>query len=400
MEKSLLQILEELVIDLTSSEKTTFIRFLSLYLGSSFILMAFIALLYFQNEKILYFDLTKSNMQNITSQISSKIVFSHMTNTPIDTKDLLKSTEYKISFYNEKKEKVFGNLNNEIDFTKDLIQYEKHFILIDKSTLGHLGIFYIAIEENLYFEKIKSLQINIFFFFILLYSIISLIGFYLAKLFLKPIKEEREKLNNFIKDTTHELNTPISAILMSTEFEDLNSKQIERVRLSAKRISEIYKDLTYIFLEDNQKTKVINELSLKDIIEEQLKYFEILASKKKISLSTNLVEFKYKINEDDFLRVFNNLVSNAIKYNKMNGKLEIILSNNILTIKDTGIGIEKEKISNIFNRYYRATSEQGGFGIGLNIVNKICKNYNIKIDVESKLNEGTTFTLIFKNPNK
>ena len=152
--------------------------------------------------------------------------------------------------------------------------------------------------------------------------------------------------------------------------------------------------------EDNQKTKVINELSLKDIIEEQLKYFEILASKKKISLTTNLVDFKYKINEDDFLRVFNNLVSNAIKYNKMNGKLEIILSNNILTIKDTGIGIEKEKISNIFNRYYRATSEQGGFGIGLNIVNKICKNYNIKIDVESKLNEGTTFTLIFKNPNK
>ena len=362
--------------------------------------MAFIALLYFQNEKTLYFDLTKSNMQNITSQISSKIVFSHMTNTPLDTNDLLKSKAYKISFYNEKKEKIFGNLNNEIDFTKDLIQYEKHFILIDKSTLGHLGIFYIAIEENLYFEKIKSLQINIFFFFILLYSIISLIGFYLAKLFLKPIKEEREKLNNFIKDTTHELNTPISAILMSTEFEDLSPKQIERVRLSAKRISEIYKDLTYIFLEDNQKTKVINELSLKDIIEEQLKYFEILASKKKISLTTNLVDFKYKINEDDFLRVFNNLVSNAIKYNKMNGKLEIILSNNILTIKDTGIGIEKEKISNIFNRYYRATSEQGGFGIGLNIVNKICKNYNIKIDVESKLNEGTTFTLIFKNPNK
>jgi two-component system, OmpR family, sensor kinase len=174
-------------------------------------------------------------------------------------------------------------------------------------------------------------------------------------------KEEREKLNTFIKDTTHELNTLISAILMSTEVEDLNAKQIERVRLSAKIISEIYKDLTYIFLEDTQKRKNTNELSLKDIIEEQLKYFEILAHKKKITLSTNLVDFKYKINEDDFLRVFNNLVSNAIKYNKMNGKLEITLSNNILIIKDTGIGIEKQKIHNIFNRYYRATAEQGGF---------------------------------------
>ena len=58
------------------------------------------------------------------------------------------------------------------------------------------------------------------------------------------------KLNNFIKDTTHELNTPISAILMSTENKTLSEKQIERVRISAKRVSDIYSDLTYLFLEN------------------------------------------------------------------------------------------------------------------------------------------------------
>ena len=395
MEKILLQIQEELVIDLTNSEKTTFLRFLILYLGSSFILISLVAFLYYQNEKILYFDLTKSNMQNITSQISSKIIFSHMTNSPLDTNELLETNEYKISFYNEKKEKIFGNLDEQIDFSKDLIQHEKHFILIDKSTLGHLGIFYIAIEENLYFEKIKKLLINIILFFLLIYSIISIIGFYLAKLFLKPIKEEREKLNTFIKDTTHELNTPISAILMSTESEVLTSKQIERVRLSAKKISEIYKDLTYIFLESSKKEKVLNEIFLDEIIKEQLKYFEPLAFKKKIIIDTNLESFNYKMDEDDFVRVFNNLVSNAIKYNKMGGKLEIVLNKNILSIKDSGIGIADEKIKNIFNRYYRATSQQGGFGIGLNIVNKICKLYNIKIAVKSKLGEGTVFILTF-----
>ena len=84
---------------------------------------------------------------------------------------------------------------------------------------------------------------------------------YLAKLFIKPIKEEREKLNNFIKDTTHELNTPISAILMSTESDTLNDKQIQRVRLAARRVSEIYKDLTYIFLEETQNHK-ISQISL------------------------------------------------------------------------------------------------------------------------------------------
>ncbi len=71
-----------MVIDLTNSEKTTFIRFLSLYLGSSFILMILVAFLYYQNQKTLYFDLTKANMQNVTSKLSSRIISSHMTNTP------------------------------------------------------------------------------------------------------------------------------------------------------------------------------------------------------------------------------------------------------------------------------------------------------------------------------
>lgn len=395
MEKNLFQIQEELVIDLTNSEKTTFIRFLTLYLGSSFILMILVAFLYYQNERTLYFDLTKSNMQNVASKISSQIIFSHMSNTPFDNSKLLETNDYKISFYNAKKEKIFGNLDDNIDFSKDLIQHEKHFVLIDKSTLGHLGIFYIAIEENLYFEKIEKLRVNIIFFFVLIYSIISLIGFYLAKLFLKPIKEERKRINTFIKDTTHELNTPISAILMSTESENLTPKQIERVRLSARRVSEIYKDLTYIFLANNQTEKIINELSLDTTMKEQLKYFEPLALKKRIIINNNLENFNYKINEDDFVRVFNNLVSNAIKYNKMGGKIDILLKNKTLIIKDNGIGIEEKKIKDIFNRYYRATEEQGGFGIGLSIVNKICKDYNIEITVESKLNEGTTFSLSF-----
>ena len=57
--------------------------------------------------------------------------------------------------------------------------------------------------------------------------------------------------------------------------------------------------------------------------------------------------------------------------------------------------IEKEKLNDIYKRYYRATNEQGGFGIGLNIVNDICSFYKIKIIVESQINEGTTFTLTF-----
>jgi two-component system, OmpR family, sensor kinase len=384
-----------LVIDLTASEKSTFIRFLFLYLGSSFVLILMVAFFYFQNEKTLYYDLTKSNMQNIVSKISSKIIFAHMTNKEFDKDYLLKTNDYKISFYDENKKKIFGNLDDEIDFSKTIMEYKKHFILIDSSTLGHLGVYYIAIKENLFFGQISDLKMNIIFIFLLIYSIISLVGFYLAKLFLKPIKDEREKLNNFIKDTTHELNTPISAILMSTETNTLNEKQIERIRISAKKISELYKDLTYIFLQNSYDKKSIEIVNLKQIIIEQLEYFQPLAIKKKIEIKLQLENFEYKIDKDDFIRVFNNLISNAIKYNKMAGTIEIKLENKSLIISDSGIGIEQNKLKDIFKRYYRATTQQGGFGIGLSIVNQICNNYNIKISVNSQLKKGSIFTLTF-----
>lgn len=384
-----------MVIDLTASEKSTFFRFLFLYLGSSFILVIMLAFFYFQNEKTLYYDLTKSNMQNEVSKISSKIIFAHMTNNEFDKDYLLKTNDYKLSFYNENKEKIFGNLDDEIDFTKTIMDYKKHFILIDSSTLGHLGVYYIAIKENLFYEQISKLKMNIVFIFLLIYSFIAIIGFYLAKLFLKPIKDERIKLNNFIKDTTHELNTPISAILMSTETTNLNEKQIQRIRLSAKRISEIYEDLTYVFLQNKQNKNTLEIVDLKNLIIEQLEYFTPLASKKSIDIKLQLEPFEYKINKDDFKRLFNNLISNAIKYNKMAGTIEITLKNNELIIKDTGIGISKDKLKDIYKRYYRATNEQGGFGIGLSIVNQICNNYNIKIEVNSQLKQGTIFTLKF-----
>jgi two-component system OmpR family sensor kinase len=384
-----------LAIDLTSSEKSTYFRFLLLYLGSSFVLMFFIAVLYYQNEKILYYDLTKSNMQNEVSKISSEIILSHMSGNKFDKEKLLETENYKISFYDKNQNKIFGNLDENIDFSKKIIDTKNSFILVDDSVLGHLDIYYIALKENMYFKKIEELKLNIISIFFIIYLIIALIGFYLAKLFLRPIREERVKLNNFIKDTTHELNTPISAILMSTENKNLSEKQIERVRISAKRVSEIYSDLTYLFLENKETIKNIQEFNLKDLISEQMEYLDLIATKKRVKINKNIEDFDYKIDKDDFIRIFNNLVSNAIKYNKMGGTIDISLKNNILKISDSGIGIEKDKITDIYKRYYRATNEQGGFGIGLNIVSYICSFYKIKILVESQIDEGTTFKLIF-----
>lgn len=384
-----------MVIDLTASEKSTFFRFLLLYLGSSLVLLILVGFLYYENEKKLYTDLTKSRLQNIVSQISNEVIISHMKDLDFNEKKYLNSYDYRVSFYDINKKIVFGNLKKDIDFSKNITIKNGELIVVDSSTVGHLGIEYIVIKDTSLGKKLNDLKYDIFLIFLFLYSLISLVGFYLAKLFLLPIKKEREKINNFIKDTTHELNTPISAILMSTESKELNEKQIERISLSAKRVSEIYKDLTYIFLEEQKKQNILKKERLDLLIKEQLEYFSILASKKGIDINHNLEVFEYKIQRDDFIRIINNLISNAIKYNKVDGSIDIKLKNGTLEVKDTGIGIPKDKIDDIFKRYYRATSQKGGFGIGLNIVSKACKNYNIPISVESTKNKGTLFKLQF-----
>ena len=379
-------------IDLTSSEKKSFFSFLALYLGSSFILMLIALFFYYQNEKTLYLDLVKSNMQNIVSKVSNEIIISHMLDVEFDKNIYLKNQDYKISFYDKDKNLLFGNLNEKLNFEQNFYNDEEKLIIVDSSTVGHLGIWYIALKDNSLKEKISNLKLNIFLIFLIFYTIIAIVSWSLAKLFLKPIKNERERLNNFIKDTTHELNTPISAIIMSCEDDNLTKKQLDRIKFSAKRVSEIYKDLTYIFLGNIEK-KSLDKIDLSKVIKEEIINFEPMIARKRLKINLNIEEFFYEINKDDFIRLFNNLFSNAIKYNKTDGNLDIILQNSELIIKDSGIGISKDKIKDIFNRYYRATNQSGGFGLGLNIVNMICKTYNIKIDVQSSENIGSTFTL-------
>ena len=379
-------------IDLTSSEKKSFFSFLALYLGSSFILMLIALFFYYQNEKTLYLDLVKSNMQNIVSKVSNEIIISHMLDVEFNRDIYLNNQNYKISFYDKDKNLLFGNLNEKLNFEQNFYNDEEKLIIVDSSTVGHLGIWYIALKDNSLKEKISNLKLNIFLIFLIFYTIIAIVSWSLAKLFLKPIKDDRERLNNFIKDTTHELNTPISAIIMSCEDDNLTKKQIDRIKFSAKRVSEIYKDLTYIFLGNIEK-KSLDKIDLSKVIKEEIINFEPMIARKRLKINLNIEEFFYEINKDDFIRLFNNLFSNAIKYNKTDGNIDIILQNSELIIKDSGIGISKDKIKDIFNRYYRATNQSGGFGLGLNIVNMICKTYNIKIDVQSSENIGSTFTL-------
>ncbi len=102
--------------------------------------------------------------------------------------------------------------------------------------------------------------------------------------------------------------------------------------------------------------------------------------------------------------VFENLVTNSIKYSDSNKYIEINITNNsdfiVCSIKDQGYGMNEEQIKKIFDRFYRndnsRNSEVGGFGLGLSIVKKLCEVQDIKLNVESKVGSGTSFYLQIK----
>lgn len=385
-------------MSLTKEERRTLLQFLLLYLSSSFILFAIIAYLFYQNESQFFYDETRMNMQMDASRLSSKIIHAHMSGTKFSLDGVVNHFNDRIGFYDAQNQPIISNIKESIDFSKQLYHKGNKMILVDKSTFGHLGVESIVIEKNGVATFVQKLQLKILFFLFLIYIFIAIVGYFLAKLFIKPIQMKRIQLDNFIKDSTHELNTPVTALMLSVNSPLLQRpKNIERIKLSATRIADIHKDLTYLMLDaESTKPKEIYELCLNDVIKEELSYLSLLAEKKKIQLTIHDEnEIYFKIDKESFIRLIHNLISNAIKYNTIGGEIDIFLKKNTITIKDTGIGISKEHQSEIYKRFYRATSQVGGFGLGLNIVYKICKAYGIGIEFESKVGEGTIFILTF-----
>jgi len=384
-----------LVIVLTKDEKRTFYGFLGLYLGSSLLLISIISWLFYTSSAKQLEELTISKMEIYASAISHKIIQAHMKGLNLDLENLQIDKDFKYALFDNKKNPVHVHFDEKIDFSKKTFKKNNSIFYIDKGTTGHLAISFVVVKENSLTKTLDTLQKNIIYATIGIYCLIALVGFSLAKLFIYPIQSQREKLNRFIKDTTHELNTPLSALLLCVDKDNFyNEGNKELIKLSAKKISNLYKDLTYITLRNHQKDS-ISIIDISKILNDELLYHKQISQRKKITITQNLEETLFKIDKEDFIRLTNNLISNAIKYTKRNGKIDITLKNSVLSIADNGIGIEKDKLDKIYERYYRATSSVGGFGIGLNIVYSICQNYHLKIDVKSQLHVGTTFNINF-----
>jgi len=318
--------------------------------------------------------------------------FDERTTYPRDPR--FRSAIYDIEF-----KKIFSILEDEsIRFDEEIYITDKHIHFVKTLDTYYLGTKYLIIEvENNGAWREETWKYILGYGFITFF-LFMLFGLFLAKLFLRPMRDSIMLLDRFIKDTTHELNTPLSAILANIEMMDTgvmiekNKKKLNRINIAAKTVSTLYKDLTYLTLEQETQNDD-EEIAIKPVLKNRVEYFDILAKSKNITFVLSLQHATILMDKRKFIRIIDNLISNAIKYNKRGGKIEIVLQENSLTVLDTGIGIAEDKIPFMFDRYMRFNQSEGGFGVGLSIVKKIVDEYSIQIEVESKEGKGTKVVL-------
>ena len=384
---------------LLRSEKKSLLRFLVLYVAMVVFAIALFSLYYYESQRQLMLSSKRAELSQYAYIQTKRLKVLH--HFFPERREYPRDPRFTSAIYDIEFNRIFSlNHLERVNFDEDIYVEDGYIHFVKGLDTYYLGTRYLVIEIKDDGLWLKQIWKDIIIYGTAAFILFMLFGLYLAKLFLKPMRDSIILLDRFIKDTTHELNTPLSAILANIEMMDTsvmvekNRRKLERINIAAKTVSTLYKDLTYLTLEQEKENKD-EMLSLKEIICDRVEYFEVLARSKQITFKLSLADIMIKMDRRKFVRVIDNLISNAIKYNKRNGEISIILEKNRLIISDTGIGISKEKIPFMFDRYLRFNSSEGGFGIGLSIVKKILDEYHIAIEVVSKEGEGTRMILLW-----
>ena len=221
---------------------------------------------------------------------------------------------------------------------------------------------------------------------------------------------EKQK-SDFFANASHELKTPITVmqgfaeVLMNKEgMDDTSKKQLGRIYKESQRLGSLISDMLMLSkIESGDAPKrALSEVFLEDIAKEVLDGLSEKAQSRNIT--SNIVgSAKICADQTMIFELVENLVSNAIKYNKDGGSVTVSITETdtgvCLKVEDTGIGIEKEHLPRLCERFYRVDKSHskriGGTGLGLAIVKHICAISDAELSIESEFGVGTTVTVVF-----
>jgi two-component system OmpR family sensor kinase len=382
---------------LLRSERKSLRRFLALYALLMLGIFALSAALYYRYEEQRMLLGYKSRMIDYAAEQIRRLRSLHES-FPRERR-YPRDSRFRSAIYDLEYTQIFSTLrNNRVDFLGDIYRRDGviHFVkLLDNYYLGAKYLFIELPEDRAW---LRETWLRILGAGILLGGILALLGLYLARLFLRPMRRSIQLLDDFIQDTTHELNTPLSAILGNVEMidprrlEERDRKRFERIAVAARSVSALYEDLKFLTLERHRPVED-RPLEVAELLEERLEYFEILMRSKGIRVERDLAPARMVADRRLIARLVDNLLSNAVKYNRRGGRIRVRLRPGELRIEDTGVGMSERAIEEVFERYRRFDESEGGFGLGLDIVKRIVEHYGMRIRLESEEGEGTRVIL-------
>ncbi|MEI6092494.1 MAG: ATP-binding protein [bacterium] len=226
-------------------------------------------------------------------------------------------------------------------------------------------------------------------------------------------EEEKRKLRfQFISILSHELKAPLAAIegylnILQKRYETISKEDYDMmlgrslVRLEGMR-KLIFDLLDVTRIESGDKKRNFEEINIEDMAKSSVEMANFEAAKRNIKIELNIkTPVKMHADKGEIEIILNNLITNAVKYNKENGRVDIVLEKNDnkirIAVSDTGIGLEKEDISRLFEEFVRIKNEHTigilGSGLGLSTIKKLAKLYGGEVTVQSVVGEGSTFTV-------
>jgi len=266
------------------------------------------------------------------------------------------------------------------------------YFSIPKSEKYYMKISYAAqdYQKDMYEIK-KSFWIK----FIIAAFLLSVIALFFTFYSLNPIRKALKLNDEFIKDILHDFNTPITSMVLNIKmFKEEKGEDpfIKRVSQGINSIMLLQNNLKcFLQHSPSQNTPVDIANCAKESLENMRNGYPKLTFiyEKK----NNLVRIS---NKDILTRIFDNILSNASKYNKPKGEVKVIVTGTTICIKDTGKGIRD--VDKVMQRYYK--EQDRGLGLGLHIVNKLIDELNIEMKIESEVGVGSNFILDFKHLSK
>ena len=227
----------------------------------------------------------------------------------------------------------------------------------------------------------------------------------------EKLQISENKRRQFVSDASHELKTPLASIKLLTDSILQNDMDMETVREfvsdignESERLNRMSQKLLSLSRIEGQLDSDCEIIYIAPTVQQVIRMLSGIAQKNQVTIVAELEnDSPILILEDDLYQIAFNLVENGIKYNVPGGKLTVSLSrdeeNAVLRFADTGVGIPKDAISHVFERFYRVdkarSRKSGGSGLGLAIVRSMVRRNGGDIFVESTVGKGTVFTVTF-----